>query len=107
MGIRIEIQVEFSSEAQSLGPLQEAAYRIIDAASCEIAASTEHYYCRLTAKPECQLGEAEIRSRFVDLVTDENLREKIAKQTSSTRDLIMALAFGGLADRKAEEQRAV
>lgn len=105
MSARIQADIEFSSEAQSLGPLQEAAYRIIDAASCEIGASSGLYRCRLTGKPDYPLGEAELRSRFLDLVTDENLREKIAKETSSTRDLIMALAFGGLADRMTQEHR--
>ena len=32
--------------------------------------------------------------RFLDLVTDENLRERIAVQTEPTRNLILALAFG-------------
>jgi hypothetical protein len=39
----------------------------------------------------------ELRCHFLDLVTDENLREKIASETAKTRDVILALAFGALA----------
>jgi hypothetical protein len=38
-----------------------------------------------------------IRTRFLDLVTDENLREKVAAETAGVRDVIIALAFGALA----------
>jgi len=38
-----------------------------------------------------------IRARFLDLVTDENLREKVAAETVGVRDVILALAFGALA----------
>jgi hypothetical protein len=38
-----------------------------------------------------------LRVHFLDLVTDENLREKIAAETNGVRDVILALAFGALA----------
>jgi hypothetical protein len=41
--------------------------------------------------------EAELTEHFLDLVTDENLREKIAAETAGVRDVILALAFGALA----------
>ena len=37
---------------------------------------------------------------FLDLVTDENLREKIAAETNGVRDVILALAFGTLAAKQ-------
>ena len=43
------------------------------------------------------LNETALRCTFIDLVTDENLREKIAAETGSVRDVILALAFGSLA----------
>jgi hypothetical protein len=39
-----------------------------------------------------------VRSRFLNLVTDENLREKVSKETDRLRDVIVALAFGSLAE---------
>lgn len=54
--------------------------------------------CRLTPK-KALAGDADeaLRARFLDLVTDENLREKVAAETAGVRDVILALAFGALA----------
>jgi hypothetical protein len=50
-----------------------------------------------------EAGEEAIRLRFLDLVTDENLREKVAAETAGVRDVIVALAFGALArEREAD-----
>jgi His-Xaa-Ser system protein HxsD len=89
-----EVVVEFGS-SQSVGALREAAYRLIGEASCLIDTTGGRHICRLTPK-EPRTGEA-IRSRFLDLVTDENLREKVAAETAPLRDVIVALAFGALA----------
>jgi His-Xaa-Ser system protein HxsD len=89
-----EIVVEFGP-SQPLGALQEAAYRLIGEASCLIETTGERHLCRLVPKGE-RAGEA-IRERFLDLVTDENLRAKIATETAPLRDVIVALAFGSLA----------
>lgn len=92
-----EILMEFSTQTQSLGALREAAYRMIGVASCQIDSTQEAYKCRLMPCKGVQLGKLEIQSRFIDFITDENLREKISTETARTRDLIMALAFGALA----------
>jgi His-Xaa-Ser system protein HxsD len=89
-----EVVVEFGA-SQSIGALREAAYRLIGEASCLIDTTGGRHVCRLTPKA-AQTDEA-IRTRFLDLVTDENLREKIAAQTAPIRDVIVALAFGALA----------
>jgi His-Xaa-Ser system protein HxsD len=96
-----EIVIEFGL-SQSIGALREAAYRLIGEASCLIDTVGDRHMCRLT--PKVSQEDATIRSRFLDLVTDENLREKVAAQTASLRDVIVALAFGALArDRDAAE----
>jgi His-Xaa-Ser system protein HxsD len=89
--------IEFAKKDQSLGALREAAYRLIGEASCQIGSTEDAYLCRL--ETASKRPEAEIRARFLDLITDENLREKLAAETGRTRDLIMALAFGALSDR--------
>jgi His-Xaa-Ser system protein HxsD len=89
-----EIVVEFGS-SQPIGALREAAYRLIGEASCLIDTVGDRHICRLTPKG-AQADEA-IRTRFLDLVTDENLREKVIAQTATFRDVIIALAFGALA----------
>ena len=40
----------------------------------------------------------ELRTHFLNLVTDENLREKVSRETDRLRDVIVALAFGSLAE---------
>ena len=90
-----ETVVEFDRRIQSLGALREAAYRLIGQASCQIEESEAGYVCRLT--PAKATAADELRSRFLDLVTDENLREKLSAETGRTRDVIVALAFGSLA----------
>src|ERR1700720_1079279 len=89
-----EIVIEFGS-TQSIDALREAAYRLIGEASCLIDTVGGGHTCRLTPKG-AQADEA-IRTRFLDLVTDENLREKVATQTAPIRDVIIALAFGAIA----------
>jgi His-Xaa-Ser system protein HxsD len=89
-----EIVVEFAAASQSLGALREAAYRLIGQATCQIDSVDGVHRCRLQA---ARSGDADLRARFLDLVTDENLREKLAAETGPTRNLILALAFGALA----------
>jgi His-Xaa-Ser system protein HxsD len=95
-----EILVEFDRAIQSVGPLKEAAYRAIGIASCAIETVADRYVCRLMPKNDeaaQNLGEHGLRQRFIDLVTDENLREKVSAETAGIRDVILALAFGALA----------
>jgi His-Xaa-Ser system protein HxsD len=92
-----DVVVDFSVSTQSLGALQEAAYRLIGQATCQIDQADCRYVCRLSPS-QPQLHGAELRSHFLNLVTDENLREKVSRETDRLRDVIVALAFGSLAD---------
>jgi His-Xaa-Ser system protein HxsD len=98
-----EIIVEFDCTTQSIGALREAAYRIIRYASCHIEVTGDRYLCRLTPKQEPRLTSTDgagLREMLLDLVTDENLREKIAAETNEVRNVILALAFGVLAAKQ-------
>jgi His-Xaa-Ser system protein HxsD len=92
-----EIVVEFGP-SQPIGPLREAAYRLIGEASCQIDQIGDRRLCRLLPKrkPTDMSAEA-VRMRFLDLVTDANLREKVAIETEGVRNVIVALAFGAIA----------
>jgi His-Xaa-Ser system protein HxsD len=94
----VDIIVEFGS-SQSIGALREAAYRLIGEASCLIDTVDARHVCRLTPKKALagEVDQEAIRARLLDLVTDENLREKVAAETVGVRDVILALAFGALA----------
>ena len=92
-----DILVDFSASTQSLGALQEAAYRLIGQAACQIDRANGRYICRLSPSQQ-QLNGDELRAHFLNLVTDENLREKVSRETDRLRDVIVALAFGSLAE---------
>ena len=94
-----DVIVDFSASIQSLNALKEAAYRIIAQASCHIDESNGQYICRLSPS-QPQLQGDELRSHFLNLVTDENLREKVNNDTHRLRDVIVALAFGSLAEER-------
>lgn len=91
-----DIVVDFSASTQSLGALQEAAYRLIGQAACHIDEANGRYIFRLSPS-QPQLKTDELRTYFLNLVTDENLREKVGRETDRLRDVIVALAFGSLA----------
>ena len=69
-----ELDVEFDEAVQSLEALNAAAYRVLDAANCTVERRGGKLVCRLTPKGPTEDREA-IRSRFLDCVTDENLRQ--------------------------------
>jgi hypothetical protein len=97
-----EILVEFDRGTQSVGALQEAADRLIDVASCNVETAGDRFVCRLLPKAgvaTVSFGERGIRLQFIDLVTDENLREKVSAETAGIRNVIVALAFGALAEQ--------
>lgn len=91
------VVVDFSASIQSLGALQEAAYRLIGRAACQIDEMNGRYVCRLSPS-QPQVDGDELRAHFLNLVTDENLREKVRVETDRLGDVIVALAFGSLAE---------
>lgn len=101
-----EVCVEFDGAIQSLDALNAAAYRLIDIASCHIDKSDGRFLCRLTPRnispPQKSHAIEAIRTCFLDFVTDENARERIAVKTEPVRNLILSLAFGSLASQKTD-----
>jgi His-Xaa-Ser system protein HxsD len=93
------ITVEFDDAVQSLDALNAAAYRLLDAASCQIEKSSGKFVCHLTPKNSAKHDGDSIRLRFIDCVTDENVRERLAAKTEPVRNLILSLAFGSLASQ--------
>lgn len=97
----LETCVTFDRATQSLGALQAAAYRFIAIGTCQINAEGDRLICHLVAAQSPKAirlaTPRDLQERFLNLVTDENLREKIARETNHIRDLVMSLAFGALA----------
>jgi His-Xaa-Ser system protein HxsD len=97
----VEVAVDFDSSVQSLAALDGAAYRLIGAATCRIDRVGDRYVCRLAPTVNPPRGAAltgdDLKERFLNLVTDENLRTRVAEKTEGVRNVILALAFGSLA----------
>jgi His-Xaa-Ser system protein HxsD len=100
----MQISVEFGAAAQSRAALDAAAYRLIGSASCQIELVQDIWVCQLTparqSRDSTPTPPDELRARFIDLVTDENLRERVAAKTDRVRDVILALAFGSIASEQ-------
>lgn len=90
------IEVEFDASVYSLDALNAAAYRLAGTASCWIEHPGPKYVCHLTLSNSTADLEA-TRLRFLDLVTDESVRERLSEKTEPIRNLILSLAFGALA----------
>ena len=95
-----EINVDFDSTTHSLSALNAAAYRLVGTAACQIDKSSARYICRLT--PTSEIEPENLRLRFLELVTDENVRESLRAKTEPVRNLILSLAFGSLAAQPKE-----
>lgn len=89
--------VEFAAAVQSLGALQAAAYRLIGTATCQIDQTADRWVCKLLPISGSIKDTEALKIQFLDLVTDENLRERIAQRTDGVRNVILSLAFGSLA----------
>lgn len=91
--------LEFSTAVQSLAALQAAGYRLIGTATCQIDQVDDRFVCRLNSPANKKTSDDpdDLRTHFLNLVTDENLRERIAERTDGVRNVILALAFGSLA----------
>jgi His-Xaa-Ser system protein HxsD len=100
-----EIVVEFDAATHSLSALRAAAYRLIGTAACRIEQQAGRYLCYLTVRDDKRrhrTDEPDLRSQFLDLVTDENLREQLTAKTEPIRNVILSLAFGSLAAETAD-----
>src|SRR3974390_2890760 len=83
------VTLEFDRSTQTLGALESAAYRLIGTATCQIEQSNERFVWHLARKASATQGERLsgdlLRERFLDLVTDENLRLRVAEKTEGIR----------------------
>ena len=99
-----EVLVEFSVQTQTLDALHAAVYRLIGTANCQIDRMEGQFICRLTSSTNKKALDPEtLRVRFLDLVADENVRERIAAKTEPVRNLILSLAFGSLATESRDQ----
>ena len=105
----VELAVDFDASTQTLGALEAAAYRLIGTATCQIDRVADRFVCRLTQDPRSKTARQELsadvlKSHFLSLVIDENLRARVSQKTEGLRNVIVALAFGSLATSQTEQR---
>lgn len=101
-GPRISVDVDFDAGIQNLNALQAAAYRLIGTATCQIDETNGRFVCHLESQERTSDAD-KLKARFLDLVTDENLRARVAEKTTGIRNVILSLAFGSLAADQANK----
>lgn len=90
------VTVTFSAAVFSLEAVKRAAYRLTDRFSFDVIVSGDQIVCEVV--PLCGMSPEELRraeGRFRNEVLDQDLRERIAEETSPIRNVILAYAFSG------------
>jgi His-Xaa-Ser system protein HxsD len=93
------VTVEFAEAVHSSDALNAAAYRLMDVASCHVDRADKKFVCHLVPKSGAGVDGETVKMRFLDYVTDETVRERLATKTEPVRNLILSLAFGALASQ--------
>jgi His-Xaa-Ser system protein HxsD len=82
------------SAVYSLDAVKKAAYRFLDRFAADIHLDPEKIVCELTFSRNANDAEqATIVGEFRKEVLDQDLRERIAKETAAMRNAILAVAF--------------
>ncbi|MDE2289810.1 MAG: His-Xaa-Ser system protein HxsD [Burkholderiales bacterium] len=85
-------EVLFDRQVYATEAVQKAAYRFVDRMAVNLQVTDTHVCCRVSVNPEIGEPDAVLRE-FQKEVLDQNLRQRIARETESIRHLILAHAF--------------
>ena len=86
--------IRVDSRLYSIDVVQRAAFRCTDMASFQFSVlSDEAFAVTATVKPSLAVALHEIESRFHNELLDQQLRHRVATETKTERDLILAYAF--------------
>jgi His-Xaa-Ser system protein HxsD len=89
-----QVAIQLDARVYSLDVAQRAAFKCIDLASFEFALAPEHeILVTATVKPGLTIDPTELRARFRNELLDQKLRQTVAEETKTERDLILAYAF--------------
>ncbi len=87
----------FDTLIVSVNAIKKAAYRYADSWTASFMVSDEHKvevtFTPIAESKNCRLD----LTRFENEVLDQELREIVAKETQSIRDVLLAQAFSGIA----------
>jgi His-Xaa-Ser system protein HxsD len=87
--------VEFDASVYSVEAIKRAAYRMLNQFSADVSVRDGRVVCALSLPANCQPGP--VIDEFRKEVLDQDLRERISKETAPLRNAILALAFSSSA----------
>jgi His-Xaa-Ser system protein HxsD len=88
------VPIRIDLRAYSLEVVQRAAFKCTDVASFAFSLGGDHDLDVIaTVNPGMNVDPAALTARFQNEVLDQKLRQTIADETKSERDLILAYAF--------------
>ncbi len=96
MSVISETVLSFAKEGQNETALRAAAYRASAFAACEIDLVDGRWVCKLQRNGRTPKSSDDLKSEFLCILNDENLREQIESRVAPIRNVIVALAFGAL-----------
>ncbi len=86
------LTVSLAKDLYELEAVKLAAYRFANEAAATLEPSGDRLVCTFT--PLSENGDmASLEGRFRNEVIDQDLRRRIARETETTRNLILAMAF--------------
>ena len=90
---RPSFEMAVDSRVYGLLVCQKACYALMGEISCQLSVDESEIVIAVTALPECELDEGQIRSLLLDELLDYSLREKIGEATETVRNIILSNAF--------------
>jgi His-Xaa-Ser system protein HxsD len=93
-GSKVSRSLTVATTVYSLDTVKKAAYRFIDRFALDIDVKGNELHCLLSFNPG--IGDASASATLDDFkreLLDQDLREKVAKETAPLRNTILALAF--------------
>lgn len=86
------LEIRLSLNVYTLDTLKKAAYRLINRMSVNFRTEGHDVICDLMAKKPQDAREL-LKQEFLDEVLDQDLRERVARETEAVRNAILGYAF--------------
>lgn len=89
-----DLTLLFDKKCNDLSAIKTAAYKLSDICSIEFSSDEKNYCCRVFMRgKKPSTVSKEFEHTFRSMVLDEELREKISRDTEPMRNLILSYAF--------------
>lgn len=89
-----DFSIAFDKKCTELSAIKLAAYKLTDICSVDLSEDQSHFLCNISFVKNTKSDVTDnFEQTFRAMVLDEELREKIGKETEPLRNLILSYAF--------------